>query len=225
MTPETLEIPKLQTWTEAFEAGRERMRALVDGLSHEQVNFKPAPDRWSVAECLDHLAVSMRIYLDPMEPVVDAARAGARAAGKTGGEPYRRGPFLGRLLLRALRKPGKRYPAPRMFRPGRSALAPDAVREGFDAQIGRMLRAVERSDGLALGKIKMPWPVFPPIKLSLAQAFELQALHVGRHLDQAERVTREPGFPRREDNATGDAGDTGAATPAPAGAGGAGPPR
>jgi hypothetical protein len=41
----------------------------------------------------------------------------------------------------------------------------------------------------------MPWPVFHPVKLSLAQAFELQVLHLGRHLDQAERVIRTEGFP------------------------------
>ena len=30
----------------------------VAGLSEAQLNFKPAPDRWSVAECIKHIAVT-----------------------------------------------------------------------------------------------------------------------------------------------------------------------
>src|SRR4029077_12320080 len=28
------------------------------GLSEAQLNFKPAPDRWSIAECVKHIAVT-----------------------------------------------------------------------------------------------------------------------------------------------------------------------
>lgn len=191
MTTEALRSGKLEEWAAAFEAGRRRMHELSDGLSRDEINWKPAPDRWSVGQCLDHLRVSMKVYLDPMEPVVEEARSG----GRTGGEPYGRGTFMGRVLLRALKKPGKRYPAPPSFRPRQSDLDPDDVRAGFEEQIGRMLAAVQRCRGLALGEIRMPWPAFPLVRLSLAQAFELQALHLHRHLDQAERVKEEAGFP------------------------------
>lgn len=191
MTTETPRSRKLEEWIAAYESAGRRMHELTDGLSGEQINWKPAPDRWSVAQCLDHLEVTMRIYLDPLEPVVERAWGEDRA----GGEPYGRGTFMGRLLVRALRKPGKRYPAPPSFRPSRSELDPDAVRRGFDEAIGGLRAAAGRCRGLDLGGIRMPWPVFRPVKMSLAQAFELQALHLHRHLDQAERVTREPRFP------------------------------
>lgn len=191
MTTETPQSGKLKEWVEAFEAARRRAEEIAGGLSAEQVNFRPAPGRWSVGQCLDHLAVSVRVYLDPMEPVGERARV----AGRTGGEPYGRGPFMGRFLIRALKKPGKRYPAPKGFRPRGGELAPDAVRADFQAQVGRLEAAAKASEGLALGAIRMPWPAFSPVKLSLAQAFELQALHLHRHLDQAERVTQAPGFP------------------------------
>lgn len=196
MTDDTLDSArpedKLEEWSDAFAVADRRMHELTDGLTHEQINFKPAPRRWSVGKCVDHLSVSMRVYLDFMEPALDAARS----AGWTGSEPYGRGPHLGRMLLRALRKPGARYPAPKLFwpRPSRD-LEPETVREDFETELGRLRSAVERSEGLALGRTKMPWPVFGLIKLSLAQAFELQALHLHRHLDQADRVTRDPGFP------------------------------
>lgn len=191
MTTETPQSGKLAEWIEAFEAAERRMEEIAGGLSAEQMNFRPARRAWSVGQCLDHLAVSLRVYLDPMEPIVEQARD----AGRTGGEPYGRGPFMGRYLIRALKKPGKRYPAPKSFQPRNGELAPDAVRADFAAQLGRLESAAKASEGLALGEIRMPWPAFSPVKLSLAQAFELQAVHLHRHLQQAERVTRAPGFP------------------------------
>lgn len=175
-------------WSEALAALGRRKRELADGLSPEQLNWNPAPGRWSVAQCLDHLNVTMGIYLDPMEPILETAE-------RRGDEPYGRGTWIGRQLVGALRKPGKRFPAPPSFRPRRGDLPPDDVLPEFDRRLGRLQRAVERGEGLALGEILMPWPVFRWLKLSIAQAFDLQVLHLGRHLDQAERVTREEGFP------------------------------
>lgn len=179
---------KLSEWSSALAAEHERAHELIGALSREQLNFRHAPKKWSVGQCIDHVSVAMGVYLDRMEPVVEQA-------DKEGGEPYGRGTWMGRFLIRALRKPGKRYMAPPSFRPRGGELEPDDVRDELDRQFGRMRRALERSDGLALGEILMPWPVFRPVKLSLAQAVELQILHVGRHLDQAQGVIRKDGFP------------------------------
>ena len=32
----------------------EDAKQLVAGLSEQQLNWKPGPDRWSIAQCLDH---------------------------------------------------------------------------------------------------------------------------------------------------------------------------
>lgn len=187
----TTDAPKSESrerWSTAFAAALERMEALAGGLSHRQLNFKPAPDRWSVGQCIDHVSVSMGIYLDPMERILETADL-------PGEEPYGRGTFMGRLLIGALRRPRGRYKAPRRFRPSRSELDPDAVRGEFRRQTARMQEALRQADGLALGRINMPWPVFGWIKVSLAQAFELQVIHTDRHLEQAEGVTRADGFP------------------------------
>lgn len=186
-SPDTPDDP-LSRWSSTFEAARERMHALAGGLDREAFNFQPAPGRWSVGQCLDHVNVAMGIYLDPME------RA-AEGADRRGDAPFARGPLMGRLLVAALRRPGLRLKAPKSFRPERTELDPVAVGAECDRQVGRMQALLERCDGLALGEIRMGWPVFRLIRLSLAQALELQALHTERHLDQAERVTRADAFP------------------------------
>lgn len=37
---------------------QERLNNVVDGLSENQLNFRPTPESWSVAECVEHLAIS-----------------------------------------------------------------------------------------------------------------------------------------------------------------------
>lgn len=37
---------------------RDRLLNVVDGLSVDQLNFKPNTESWSVAECVEHLAIS-----------------------------------------------------------------------------------------------------------------------------------------------------------------------
>ncbi len=39
-----------------LEATPEILRALLDGITDEQTQWKPAPDRWSIAEVLEHLS-------------------------------------------------------------------------------------------------------------------------------------------------------------------------
>jgi hypothetical protein len=41
-----------------LEQTRDAVVASVAGLSDAQMHFKPAPDRWSVAECLEHIALA-----------------------------------------------------------------------------------------------------------------------------------------------------------------------
>ena len=41
-----------------LEETRDDLSATINGLSEDQFNFKPAADRWSVKECLQHIAAS-----------------------------------------------------------------------------------------------------------------------------------------------------------------------
>ncbi len=46
-----------------MEAANRKLFAAVEGLTPEQWNFKPAPDRWSVAETLEHLTIIQDVVL------------------------------------------------------------------------------------------------------------------------------------------------------------------
>ncbi len=47
-----------------LDESRDRVMNLITGLSEEQWTFKQNPDRWSVAECTEHIVRSQRSLLD-----------------------------------------------------------------------------------------------------------------------------------------------------------------
>lgn len=45
----------------------------LKGLSEAQLKFKPAPDRWSIEECVKHIAASENMFWEMMDGTVKAA--------------------------------------------------------------------------------------------------------------------------------------------------------
>lgn len=58
-----------------LESSRAELIAVVSGLTEEQARTRPAPDRWSVLECLEHVSVVERRFLD----LVKASESGTPA--------------------------------------------------------------------------------------------------------------------------------------------------
>ena len=54
-----------------------RAAALVKPLTPEQLNWKPAPEKWSVGQCLEHLAISTEVYLGPIADALAGPPLGA----------------------------------------------------------------------------------------------------------------------------------------------------
>lgn len=46
-----------------LESGRADLNVVVSSLTEEQARTKPAPDRWSVLECLEHVSLVERRFL------------------------------------------------------------------------------------------------------------------------------------------------------------------
>ena len=56
--------------------------ALAGGFSDAQFNWQPAEDRWSIAQCIEHLNATARAYLPMLdEGIASAIRQGLYSAG------------------------------------------------------------------------------------------------------------------------------------------------
>jgi hypothetical protein len=186
-------VSDLEEYQRQIEAINEDAKGLLAGLSEGQVNWRPTPAHWSIAECLDHLTVTNRELMKQIE----AAMSDARARGLTSLGPFRYG-IIGNMIVRSMEPPAKmKFKAPKIFKP-RSTQSLEAVARDFFAAQDELLRLINEANGINLARVKINSPVTNLIKLSLGQAFGLIATHNRRHLWQARQVKGNQTFPATE---------------------------
>jgi len=163
---------------------------LAGDLNETQLNWKPAPEKWSMAQCFDHLTVSSAGF-DQYFINAIAARRETQAAASA---PAYRPTLLGGWLIRQLLPESTRkVPAPKVFRPSASDI-PGAL-EKFLEQQKIFLDFVGRTEGIDYNKTRLRSPVTPLMRYSLADAYVLTVVHGQRHIAQARRVRELPNFP------------------------------
>ncbi|GAB4025455.1 DinB family protein [Spirosoma gilvum] len=161
--------------------------SLTDG----QLRWKPAPDRWSIVECLQHLNLAERFYIRNIQHKVD--KLGLVQTVAT--DQVLQSDWVGKALLFAVDPQGKvKLPAPGMIRP-RSApdLNPaDVLSQFMDLQT--LLRdLLDKAVYLDWNQDKVMTLFGNWIKIRLGDAFLMLVAHTERHLKQALRVKAELG--------------------------------
>ena len=180
---------ELAGYRREIQAIREDANRLVDGLSEAQLQWSPSPERWSIAQCLDHLNNGWLALTKLDRAMTRAAEQGVRSEG-----PYRH-PLLGRLYVRFTEPPPKlRVPAPKAYRPKPAPPATEVVPRFFELQ-DEIAKRVVAADGLDLGKIRSSSPISRRFRMSLGQWFGFLLAHERRHLWQAWQVRKHPRFP------------------------------
>lgn len=167
-----------------------RVETLCVRLDDRELCWQPGPGRWGIAQCLDHLVRTARVY----QPRIQAAIEACRAHGWQRRDDYRP-TWFGRRFLAAAGPNGRRkIRAARVFRPA-SAPRADAWREYLELDAA-LVRLLEEADGLDLGRAKVHSPLSRYLTLRLGEALTMLVVHDERHLMQAERVRSERAFPR-----------------------------
>ena len=180
----------LSALTAQVEAIRRDANALTAGLTDNQFNWQPDPSRWSIAHCLQHLVVSA----DGLVPLQETAIERGRARGLLSDGPYRHG-WLGTMIAGSIEPPIKRrFKTARALVPtGRHTVA--ALLGAFQQRQNRLEEVITRSRGLDLGKVRVPFPGLPIVRLSLGQSIAFTLGHERRHLWQAREVRDDARFP------------------------------
>lgn len=186
MTPPL--IPSdIATLNEQFDRIEADARAAASGLSEQMGGWRPAPDAWSVAECLDHLATANRAYLAAMGPPAEQALA----RGQVRRRPAVPG-ILGRWFIASLEPPVKprlKGKAPLIIRPRPDPALADAL-EAFLASHQDVNAFLARFMAIDLARVRFPNPFVRGVRFSLATGVNVLAAHERRHLWQAWNVRR-----------------------------------
>lgn len=165
-------------------------RQIFGGLSPNQLNWKPSAERWSVAQCFDHLITTNSGYLS----IVDDVLRGQKKSSVWQKLPVLPG-FWGKMLIKSLDPSSKRkIRAPKKFQPAQSDV-PGTIIEDFVAQQNVVIEKMRATANLDLESIVITSPVASLITYSLMDAYRIVVVHERRHFQQAQRVTEQSGFP------------------------------
>ena len=160
-------------------------------LSPAELNWKPSPKSWSIAQCFDHLITTHALYFPMFEKL---ARGDAKQSFWESYSPL--SGFFGRFLVKSLRpenvKPmkttAKAYPAS-------SEIGGDIIERYVDHQ-NQMIEAIERiPDDIDRSTRIVTSPLMSLVSYSLDDCYEILAVHGPRHFNQAKRVMENKAFP------------------------------
>jgi uncharacterized damage-inducible protein DinB len=166
--------------TKYLEKTRESYLHTARRLSREQLQYKPAPDRWSVAEALEHIIIVERRVLGVIETTVQQAPNASQNA------------FEDEFLVRRIAGRVDRFKGPHVLMPT-GQWPVHQLPEEFEA-VRRRSFEFTASTKAELRQHGFPHPIFG--ELNCYQWLLLIPAHCERHLAQAAEVMAEPGFPR-----------------------------
>lgn len=167
-------------------------RSSFGKLSSTQLNWKPSAERWSIAQCFDHLVNANQGYL----PIIESVRTGTKQTTFWERLPVLPG-LAGKLLIKSLDPASTRkIKAPKRFEPAQSNISASVI-DDFAAQQDKIIAGMNATSHLDLEKIVITSPAVSAgiVTYSLLDAYRIILVHELRHFQQAERVATEPGFP------------------------------
>ena len=179
--------PDLQQIFDAIEATDAAGAAIAGRVSDEEFHWKPSEGRrWSIAECLDHLAIINVVY-------VTAVRVGVEQARKKGWT--RRGAaqpgFFGRRFVASQEPPVKvRFRAPERVQPRPMRTREDILR-AYHAAHDEVRRLIADCATIDTNRATFPNPFLPLARVRVSTGLHVIPAHDRRHLWQAEQVEKE----------------------------------
>jgi hypothetical protein len=158
----------------------------TSGLSEAQWNFKPAPDRWSIAECAEHIGVTETFIRNLI----------TEQALKGPAEPEKRALVQGKdssLMTMVVDRTAK-FKAPAAIQPTRRWTTSGEITKNVLESRARTIEFVSTTQE-DLRDHFMDHPVFKT--LDTYQWILLTSGHMRRHTAQILEVKADPNFPKR----------------------------
>lgn len=167
-----------------------KVNGICSGLDAAQLNWQPdGGQRWSIAQCLDHLAKTTTLYGASLEKAIDSAPAGHE---RDTAYPN----LLGLLLIWSIEPPARiRIPAKPGLQPP-STLDPAGVRRGFSDSLDYLSNLSARALRIDASRVKYANPLAGNIRaFNVATGILVMLAHNRRHLHQALLVRQHRNFP------------------------------
>ena len=178
--------------TDQLNSSTDYVNTIIASLNEEQLNWKPTPATWSVAQCLDHLVVNNVKYFKIFDDIV------------TGTYPQttwqRISPFTNflekKLLDFTAAVPGKKVKAPPSFSPSASLIDKNIIPRFLEQQ-EKLIHYYNRLEPIAnRQRIIVSSPFSSLVTFRLNTLLIALANHEQRHINQADNVLHHSQFPK-----------------------------
>lgn len=158
--------------------------ASVKGLSDAQLKFKPAPDKWSVEECVKHIAISQHLIMGMVE-----------AALKQPANPEKRAEIkvTDEQLIKNLEDRSTKIKTIEPMKPENTAFKSEAeALDSFKVDRSKLIDYVNHTqDDLRDHILALPIGTYDCYQLIL-----LIGAHTNRHTQQIEEIKADANFPK-----------------------------
>ncbi len=162
---------------------KNRLTSTIAGLSEAQLNFKSASESWSVAECVEHLAIS--------ETMIDGMLQGAL---KVAADPSKRDSvqLSDEKMMAMISSRDQKVKTSEAFEPsGKFGSLEETVKEFTDKRDAHITYVKDTEDDLRNHYAKSPIGTLDGLQVLL-----FISAHTERHVAQMEEVKAHTDFPR-----------------------------
>jgi hypothetical protein len=155
----------------------------VQGLSEAQLNFKPAPDRWSVLECVQHIELTSKGIVSFMQSTL-------KAPNDSGFKPT----VTDEEFIKMVEDRSHKAQAAEPFKPVHSPYKTLAeTLSAFNTQRDSLIDYVNTTTD----DLRPHIAVLPFAKVDAYQIILLISAHTNRHTQQLNEVKADPNFPKQ----------------------------
>ncbi|NSL88177.1 DinB family protein [Chitinophaga solisilvae] len=185
----TLPQQSLQEKDNAFLAqqlqqSKDSLLAHISGLSDAQLAYKPAADRWSIAECIEHIMMVEKFMMDAEKKMMEQP---------ANPEKRKEIKITDDQLLKGVEDRSHKAKAPEFGQPKHAYTSTADLIKAFTEQRDQLIGYVSNTKDDMRGHV-MDNPAFGP--MDAYQLLLLDAAHTVRHTKQIDEVKGDAGFPK-----------------------------
>jgi len=159
-----------------------RLNETVKGLNENQLNFKPTPESWSVAECVEHLAISENMFNGMLKNALKETANSAMRDSVTMSDEK----LVGFISVR-----DTKVKTPEPFEPSGKFGTHEETLEAFRTKRQEHIEYVQTTkDDLRNHYGKLPFATIDGLQIIL-----FMSGHTERHVKQMEEVMAHADFP------------------------------
>jgi uncharacterized damage-inducible protein DinB len=170
---------------EQLTGSRAKLQAALAGLSEEQMRFKAAPERWSIAEVAEHLTLGEDFLRGILTEQILKRPA----------TPDKKSPMTDEKFMAAIRDRSFKAEAPPQATPKKNWATVKETMQEFEQRRARTIAFVKATET----NLRTHFTPFGPnnAEIDAAQFVLLISAHVERHTAQIEEVKADPKFPKK----------------------------